>query len=187
MLKKDFAGTTVQRDNNLRAAISLTYDVPFIPGLEATASLNMEAQNEWNKNIVKQFMMYTYDPSYGDGDAAYIPFGTYRRDNISVNADRDMELLPRLTLNYEKQFENSELKAMFVAESTTFKRDYLMGSRNDPLSFEAPYLNYSSEAEKDNAEIFSESARSSYVTRVNYSLKDKYLFEAIVRADATAR
>ena len=34
---------------------------------------------------------------------------------------------------------------------------------------------------------FSESARSSYVTRVNYSLKDKYLFEAIVRADATAR
>ena len=187
MLKKDFAGTTVERDNNLRAAISLTYDVPFIPGLEATASLNMEAQNEWNKNIVKQFMMYTYDPSYGEGDAAYIPFGTYRRDNISVNADRDMELLPRLTLNYEKEFENSELKAMFVAESTTFKRDYLMGSRTDPLSFEAPYLNYSSEAEKDNAEIFSESARSSYVTRVNYSLKDKYLFEAIVRADATAR
>ena len=187
MLKKDFAGTTVQRDNNLRAAISLTYDVPFIPGLEATASLNMEAQNEWNKNIVKQFMMYTYDPSYGEGDAAYIPFGTYQRDNISVNADRDMELLPRLTLTYEKEFENSELKAMFVAESTTFKRDYLMGSRTDPLSFEAPYLNYSSEAEKDNAEIFSESARSSYVTRVNYSLKDKYLFEAIVRADATAR
>ena len=62
-----------------------------------------------------------------------------------------------------------------------------MGSRTDPLSFEAPYLNYSSEAKKDNAEIFSESARSSYVTRVNYSLKDKYLFEAIVRADATAR
>ena len=187
MLKKDYTGTTVERDNNLRAAISLTYDVPFIPGLEATASLNMEAQNEWNKNIVKQFMMYTYDPSYGEGDAAYIPFGTYRRDNISVNADRDMELLPRLTLNYEREFENSELKAMFVAESTTFKRDYLMGSRTDPLSFEAPYLNYSSEAEKDNAEIFSESARSSYVTRVNYSLKDKYLFEAIVRADATAR
>ena len=52
MLKKDFAGTTVERDNNLRAAISLTYDVPFIPGLEATASLNMEAHNEWNKNIV---------------------------------------------------------------------------------------------------------------------------------------
>jgi TonB-linked SusC/RagA family outer membrane protein len=187
MLRKDTAGTIVERDNNLRGAVSLTYDVPFIPGLEATASLNMESQNEWNKNIVKQFMMYTYDPSVGDGDAAYIPFGTYRRDNISVNSDRDMELLPKLTLTYEKEFENSELKALFVAESTSFKRDYMMASRTDPLSFEAPYLNYSSEAEKDNAEIFSESARSSYVTRVNYSLKDKYLFEAIVRADATAR
>ena len=46
-------------------------------------------------------------------------------------------------------------------------------------------MNYSSEAERDNGEIFSESARSSYVGRVNYSLKDKYLFEAIMRADAS--
>ena len=187
MMKKEFAGTRVDRDNNLRGAISLTYDVPFIDGLEATASINMESQNEWNKNIVQQFPMYTYDPSLGEGDAAYVLYGTYQRDRIAVNADRDMELLPRFTLEYEKEFEDSELKALFVAESTTFKRDYLMGSRTDPLSFEAPYLNYSSEAEKDNAEIFSEGARSSYVTRVNYSLKDKYLFEAIVRADATAR
>ena len=187
MLYKEYAGTVVERDNNLRGAISLSYDVPFINGLTATASLNMEAQNEWNKQIVKQFPMYTYDPSLGEGDAAYVLYGTYQRDRIGVNADRDMELLPRFTLEYEKEFEDSELKALFVAESTTFKRDYLMGSRTDPLSFEAPYLNYSSEAEKDNAEIFSESARSSYVTRVNYSLKDKYLFEAIVRADATAR
>ena len=62
-----------------------------------------------------------------------------------------------------------------------------MGSRTDPLSFEAPYLNYSSRAELDNAEIFSESARKSYVGRVNYSYKDRYLFSATMRADATAR
>jgi hypothetical protein len=98
-----------------------------------------------------------------------------------------MELLPRITLNYEKEWEDHKLLATFVAESTTFERDYMFASRTDPLSFEAPYLNYSSEAERDNGEIFSESARSSYVGRVNYSLKDKYLFEAIVRADASAR
>ena len=62
-----------------------------------------------------------------------------------------------------------------------------MGSRTDPLSFEAPYLNYSSEAERDNAEIFSESARQSYVGRFNYSFDERYLFEFTMRADATAR
>ena len=186
-MRKDFSGTRVDRDNNLRARLALTYDVPFIDGLEATVSINMEAQNEWNKNIVKQFPLYTYDPSRGEGDAAYVLFGTNQRDRISVNSDRDMELLPRITLNYEKEWEDHKLLATFVAESTTFERDFMFASRTDPLSFEAPYLNYSSEAERDNGEIFSESARSSYVGRVNYSLKDKYLFEAIMRADASAR
>jgi len=186
-MRKDFSGTRVDRDNNLRARLALTYDVPFIDGLEATVSINMEAQNEWNKNIVKQFPLYTYDPSRGEGDAAYVLFGTNQRDRISVNSDRDMELLPRITLNYEKEWEDHKLLATFVAESTTFERDFMSASRTDPLSFEAPYLNYSSEAERDNGEIFSESARSSYVGRVNYSLKDKYLFEAIMRADASAR
>ena len=187
MLRKDFAGTRVDRDNNLQARISLKYDVPFIDGLSATASLNMESQNEWNKNIVKRFNMYTYDPLRGDGDAAYELFGTYQRDFISVNSDRDMELLPRLTLNYENAWDRHEIKATLVAESTSFERDFMSASRTDPLSFEAPYLNYSSEAERDNAEIFSQSARQSYVGRVNYSLDQKYLFEFTMRADATAR
>ena len=34
---------------------------------------------------------------------------------------------------------------------------------------------------------FSQSARKSFVGRVNYSHKDKYLFSATMRADATAR
>ena len=187
MVRKSHSGSRVDRDNNLQAKISLTYDVPFINGLSATASLNMETQTEWNKQIQKKFNMYTYNPLLGEGDAAYVFFGTYQRDFISVNSDRDMELLPKLTLNYETQFDNSELKATFVAESTTFERDYLMGSRTDPLSFEAPYLNYSSEEERNNAEIFSQSARSSYVGRVNYSVDDTYFFEGTIRADATAR
>ncbi len=186
-MRKEFAGTRVDRDNNLRARLALTYDVPFIDGLEATVSLNMESQTEWNKNIVKRFPIYTYDPSRGEGDAAYVLFGTNQRDNIRVTSDRDMELLPRITLNYEKEWDDHKILGTFVAESTTFERDYMFASRTDPLSFEAPYLNYSSEAERDNGEIFSESARSSYVGRVNYSLKEKYLFEAIVRADASAR
>ena len=32
MLYKEYAGTVVERDNNLRGAISLSYDVPFIDG-----------------------------------------------------------------------------------------------------------------------------------------------------------
>ncbi|MBT5596672.1 MAG: SusC/RagA family TonB-linked outer membrane protein [Flavobacteriaceae bacterium] len=187
MTRKSHSGTRVDRDNNLQASISLKYDVPFIDGLSATASLNMETQTEWNKKVQKKFNMYTYNPLLGEGDAAYVFFGTYQRDMITVDSDRDMELLPKITLNYENSWDEHDLKATFVAESTTFERDYLMGSRTDPLSFEAPYLNYSSEAERNNAEIFSQSARSSYVGRVNYDYKQKYLFEATMRADATAR
>ena len=80
------------------------------------------------------------------------------RDAINVNSDRDMELLPKLTVQYDTEWGDNVLNALFVAESTSFKRDYLMGSRTDPLSFEAPYLNYSSRAELDNAR-FSQKVR----------------------------
>ena len=62
-----------------------------------------------------------------------------------------------------------------------------MGSRTTHYLSEAPYLNYSSEAERDNAEIFSESARQSYIEELIHSFNDKYLFEFTMRADATAR
>jgi hypothetical protein len=32
-IRKDYSGSIVQRDNNLRGAMSLTYDVPFISGM----------------------------------------------------------------------------------------------------------------------------------------------------------
>lgn len=185
MIQKEYSGSVVQRDNNLRAAISLTYNVPFISGLDITGSLNMETQTEWNKQIRKSFSAYDYDG--GISDNPYTLFGTIGRNAINVNSDRDMELLPRLTLNYSKEWSNSKLNTLVAFESTTFQRDYLMGSRFDPVSMEAPYLNYSSPAEQDNAEIFSQTARTSVISRINYSLKDKYLFELIMRADATAR
>ena len=109
----------------------------------------METQTEWNKDVRKQFPMYTYDPSLSTSSDVYTLYGTYLRDYISVNSDRDMELLPKLTVKYDKDWGDNQLNALLVAESTEFKRDYLMGSRSDPLSFEAPYLNYSSRAELD--------------------------------------
>lgn len=54
MTRKSHSGTRVDRDNNLQASISLKYDVPFIDGLSATASLNMETQTEWNKKSSKE-------------------------------------------------------------------------------------------------------------------------------------
>ena len=65
MTRKSHSGTRVDRDNNLQASISLKYDVPFIDGLSATASLNMETQTEWNKKVQKKFNMYTYNPLLG--------------------------------------------------------------------------------------------------------------------------
>ena len=123
-IRKEYSGNIVQRDNNLRGAISLTYDVPFISGMKITGSLNMETQTEWNKSIQSQFPMYTYDPSLSTSSDVYTLYGLFMRDAINVNSDRDMELLPKLTVTYDTEWGDNVLNALFVAESTSFKRDY---------------------------------------------------------------
>ena len=69
----------------------------------------MESQTEWNKIISKRYDIHTYDPSLGDGDAAYQFFGTRFNNYIQVNSDRDMELLPRLTINCDKDWGKHDL------------------------------------------------------------------------------
>ena len=83
----------------------------------------METQTEWNKSIQKQFPMYTYDPSLSTSSDLYTLYGYFMRDAINVNSDRDMELLPKLTVQYDTEWGDNVLNALFVAESTSFKRD----------------------------------------------------------------
>jgi TonB-linked SusC/RagA family outer membrane protein len=184
---KDYSGFIEERGNVLRGIMELRYSFPMIQGLEAKARLNYEDIFSWNKNVNKPFAVWDYDAlAAANGQDPWIQQGVESQNLMSVYSDRINRLLPLVTLEYSKIFNDHNFKGMIVSETWTTKKTTLQGDRKDVLSFEAPFLNYASQEGKDNSETLHKTARSSVIGRLNYDYMGKYLLEVAMRADASA-
>ncbi|WP_163324720.1 SusC/RagA family TonB-linked outer membrane protein [Draconibacterium mangrovi] len=191
---KDFSGFQDNRDKVLQGALELKYNVPFVTGLVAKARLNYEEALKWNKTVSQPYDVWEYDPvAASEGSDPWVKWGTQNANSMKVYSNRSTELLPQISLQYDKIIGDHTLKAMVVGETWSYKWTSLQGSRKDILSFEAPYLIYASEEGKDNAENLqtngnvgvTERARASVIGRINYDYKGKYMAEFSMRADAS--
>lgn len=191
---KEFSGFQDNRNQVLQGALELKYNIPFVKGLVAKARLNYEETNVWNKTVSQPYDVWEYDPvAAQEGSDPWIKWGTQNANSMKVYANKSTELLPQVSLLYDKMFGDHSLKAMLVGETWSYKWTSLQGSRKDVLSFEAPYLIYASEEGKDNAENLktngkigiTERARASVIGRVNYDYQGKYMLEVAMRADAS--
>jgi TonB-linked SusC/RagA family outer membrane protein len=184
---KDFAGFVENRDNVILGAIALEYSFPMIKGLVAKAQLNYEDIFSWNKTVSKPVILWDYDYIAAEqGNDPWINTGTKNQNRIFVDAERANQLLPLFSLEYDKNFEGHNIKGIIISETKIYQWTNLYGERKDILSYEAPYLNFASNEGKNNAEIATESARSSIISRINYDYLGKYMLEFAMRADASA-
>lgn len=183
---KEFSGSIENKTSALLGNLELKYDIPFVKGLSATAQLKYEDIYVLNKKVSKPFDVWSYDQLAAEANED--PWGYHGTQNINsimVTSHRTEELLPSFRINYERSFGEHNVQAFVLTETRTYLEESLQGSRKDLLSFDAPFLDYAAN-EIDNSEGKFEHRRSSFVGRLNYDYASKYLFEFIMRADASA-
>jgi TonB-linked SusC/RagA family outer membrane protein len=184
---KDFSGFQENRDKVLQGAIELEYSFPMVKGLSARARLNYEEVFSWNKRVAKPFDVWQYNPlAAQQGEDPWVRRGTQNSNNMTVYSDQGTELLPLVSLNYNRSFGNHNFNGVLISETRTYKFTSLSGDRKDILSYEAPYLRYASTEGMSNHEGTGQNARSSIIGRVNYDYMGKYMLEFAMRADASA-
>ena len=76
---------------------------------------------------------------------------------------------------------------MGVFESTDYRGDYLMGSRSNYTNTAIEQIIAGDNTTSIADGTASEMGRASWIGRLNYSYKNRYLLETIFRADASAR
>ncbi|MBN2636342.1 MAG: TonB-dependent receptor [Prolixibacteraceae bacterium] len=184
---KEFTGSQEYRDYAIQGALELRYSFPMLKGLTAKVRLNYEQLFSWDKTVNKPFDVWEYNYIAANaGQDPWIKWGTQNSNDMRVYSDRATEILPVFSLTYNKTVKNHNFKGLLVSETQTNNWTSLLGTRKDILSFEAPFLNFASEEGKDNAENFTQRARTSFIGRLNYDYAGKYMFEAAMRADASA-
>lgn len=177
-------GYNEHTNKTFQSSVNLKYNAPFLEGLAFQGILGYDYDTYFNKILNKSFNLYTYDTETEE----YSPHLQRKGTEAIYNYDSSFE---RFTLQGQVDYEvsineNHNLSALFVYEQqqtwarwTRAKRYYDFYT-NDQINF----------AGLDNQEtggLEDETARMSYIGRINYDYNEKYLFEFAFRQDGSFR
>lgn len=201
------ASDNVENQNqNFSLNGSLEYDFgwsKYLRGLKVKASYSKNISTGKTNTIGTKIDVYRLISRGGSGGHLYVgdeieynanTLGLYELNNgnsLRRSMNRSDSYQMNLTVSYARQFGKHYVSGLFSIEKAESEWEDLNGSLTDPL----PFTDGQSSSVDSNAEGFaqtvtfnrSESGMLSYVGRVNYSYDDKYLFEFMLRSDASAK
>lgn len=201
------ASDNVENQNqNFSLNGSLEYDFgwsKYLRGLKVKASYSKNISTGKTNTIGTKIDVYRLISRGGSGGHLYVgdeieynanTLGLYELNNgnsLGRSMNRSDSYQMNLTVSYARQFGKHYVSGLFSIEKAESEWEDLNGSLTDPL----PFTDGQSSSVDSNAEGFaqtvtfnrSESGMLSYVGRVNYSYDDKYLFEFMLRSDASAK
>jgi TonB-linked SusC/RagA family outer membrane protein len=180
----DLMGFNLDKRQNFRGVATLTYDFARIPGLRAKAFVNYSDNVVYTKNFRKPINFYTFNA----GNDTYSVAASFNESNLGESFNKSNMLTQQYSLNYENTFnEIHRLSALALFESIDYRSNYISAFRSNLLTPAIEQLFIGSTTGMGNNGAASEMGRVSYVSRINYSLMDRYLIETIMRADASAK
>lgn len=182
---RDIWGYNDGDNQNIRGTISLNYNVSAVKGLSAKAFINVIQDYGTNKSFVRPVKFYTYDP----GSMIYTLAGALgSKASLSYYKNQGRRIIGQFSVNYDRIFsEDHHITALGLYEAIDYSSDYLSAGRVNFLTPSIDQLFAGSTNGMSNNGAATEMGRKSYVGRLNYSFKNKYLVETIIRADASAK
>lgn len=180
---------TKTRNVGLNVNINLDYQVPFIKGLNARLVYNTRNDNSFGKQYGTTYKVY----QFGMLGANRHIFGGDVTNTITLNNGNMIRFNPSYTknyqingqLNYARTFGKHSISATALVEQREGYSDGIAAYREGAIIGGSDNLNYFTGTNAIQSESESESGYLSYMARFNYTYANKYIFDAVLRADAS--
>jgi len=193
--------------NNSSINASISYDFGWskiLKGLKLKFSYSKSINNDKTNQYGSSFTLYSMNRRYGSGEHLYTPtsgddssfdylattnFNAINTNNGNVlyrTTNRTDNYQINFTAQYGREFGRHSINALFSIEKSEAENEYLMGQRENPYPFTTGQSN-SADGEMTTVFTRSESGTLSYIGRINYAYADRYLFEFLLRSDASTK
>ena len=203
----NFAAIQAASDNvkdnteNMSVNGSLEYDFGWfkpLQGLKVKASYSRSVSHSKSNSIGTTIDVYQLLNRSGSGNHLYTgldeDYNLYTRtlnngNQISRTMTRNETYQMNLTVSYARQFGLHNVSGLFSIEKSESEYEDVVGVGTNPVSFTDGQSSSVNRPTDDLTSTFSrsESGMLSYIGRVNYSYADKYLFEFLLRSDASSK
>jgi len=178
-------GSIVNKNKSFTSQLNLTYDIPGISGLSAKALFNVDYSVADNNQIQNTYNLYTYDAV----NNLYLPQAVNSPSGITRQYYTNFNTLSQVTLNYAHTFfHDHNISAMatyeqshntednfYAYEDTVIPVSYLFGGVPNTDMIGGQYPN-----------AVQDYSHRSYIGRLDYDFKGKYLAEFTFRRDGTS-
>ncbi|WP_181896334.1 SusC/RagA family TonB-linked outer membrane protein [Seonamhaeicola aphaedonensis] len=196
-IQQKFAGYERTNLETLASALDLKYNVPFIPGLTMGVRNNIRFRLITRERLRRPYDVWEYNPDSPLADSdGYIFQATISTNDFfksiggaNFTNDPKRRILSRIYLDYNKEINDHKISALAFYEKEDNSYESLTVLRRDLLSSEIPQVTSGDDnlTTTGGIGVPLSYTRLSAAGRLNYSYKDKYLFEATVRADGSSK
>ena len=176
MSQRDYAGYTNNQSKFFQSSLALTWDIPFVDGLKAIATLAYDSRNLFNKNVWKNYKVYNQD----------LTAQLINPPRISNSSDDGNRIVFQGQLNYDKTIaEDHNLSGTLVYEVNKYNNKHAYLFREYEF-FTTDVVDYASGIQTNQGNEV-EQATMSYIGRFNYDFRSKYMLGASFRYDGSYR
>lgn len=202
---------TRNMSSNLNISGNVEYDFGWnkvLKGLKLRLSYSKSISTDKNNQYGSAYKLYTMDIRSGSGKHLYTPVpGTdydalltesnfllankgaavSNGDYLSRNMSRSDHYQINFVASYARDFGKHHVGGLFSIERSEAESEYLYGYVSEPYEFTTGQSNSAVGSTKYPVFTRSESGTLSYIGRFNYGYADKYLVEALFRADSSTK
>ncbi len=168
----------------LQATLVMKHELPFVEGLSVTGRASFGKEGYTNKFYQVPILMNRQDE---DGNTLEIyPYGGWNGKTALTQSYSDYNTTTlNLSLSYKRAFQDHHINAIALFEQFDAKSKNFYAFRTNFPANGLDELLYGGQVQKDaNGGSFTD-GRMSYVARVDYSYKNKYLLEGSFRTDGS--
>ncbi len=198
---------TMTSNTNINA--SLSYDFGWskiLNGLKLRFSYSKSISTDKNNQFGSSYTLYQMTRRYGSGSHLYTPtsgddptFDYLNASNFNALNLNNGDVLSRqmirtdnyqmnFTAQYQRKFGKHDISALFSIEKSEAESELTYASKTKPYEFTTGQDNSVKDGSEEDAQFRrSESGTLSYIGRINYVYADRYLFEFLLRSDASTK
>ena len=178
---RKWGGYNDRMRQTIKTTFSLTYKLP-IEGLSLKGVFNFNQYTEDTKIWSKSQSLYAYNYNTKE----YTLKSSTPATNLNQTYYKSRVFTPQLFLNYQRTFGSvHDVTGLLLYESQDFLDGSISGTRQNYLSNAIDQIFAGGQQDQKINGTASQYARKSYIGRVNYAFKNKYLLEVSGRYDAS--
>lgn len=180
----ELSGYKKTNTQNIKGTISLNYDFKYVKGLSAKAFFNYNQTYSFEKRFSYSSNSYSYNHS----NDSYTQQTTGTNPQLTHQDNKSRIITGQFSLNYARDIaKDHHISALALVELIDTYSDWISAQRINYKSTAIDYL-FAGGLDDQRADgRASEMGRRSFIGRLNYDYKSKYLLEATIRMDESAK